>query len=285
MRRRRHVEEPENHERWLVSYADFITLLFAFFVVMYSISSVNEGKYKVVSEALLGVFNHPERSVRAIPIGEERPLSVRPAQPLINDSEQTDAGLGQASNDPLKTITDEVTAAFGDLISGNQMTVRGNELWVEIELNSSLLFGSGDAMPSDAAFSIIDRVAGILKPFANPVHVEGFTDNQPIRTAQYPTNWELSSARAASIVRLLALDGVNPGRMASVGYGEYQPVAGNDTPAGRAKNRRVVLVISRNLEVRRSLTATGAANATPDAALRRAGTQSAPATRATANDS
>ncbi|WP_312937244.1 flagellar motor protein MotD [Pseudomonas sp.] len=285
MRRRRHVEEPENHERWLVSYADFITLLFAFFVVMYSISSVNEGKYKVVSEALLGVFNDPERSVRAIPIGEERPLSVRPAQPLVKDSEQTDAGLGQASNDPLKTITDEVTAAFGDLISGNQMTVRGNELWVEIELNSSLLFGSGDAMPSDAAFSIIDRVAGILKPFANPVHVEGFTDNQPIRTAQYPTNWELSSARAASIVRLLALDGVNPGRMASVGYGEYQPVAANDTPAGRAKNRRVVLVISRNLEVRRSLTATGSANATPDAALRRAGTQSAPASGAAANDS
>jgi len=285
MRRRRHVEEPENHERWLVSYADFITLLFAFFVVMYSISSVNEGKYKVVSEALLGVFNDPERSMRPIPVGEERPLSTRPAQPLIKDSEQTDAGLGQTANDPLKTITDEVTAAFGDLIAGKQMTVRGNELWVEIELNSSLLFGSGDAMPSDAAFSIIDRVAGILKPFANPVHVEGFTDDQPIRTAQYPTNWELSSARAASIVRLLALDGVDPARMASVGYGQYQPVASNATAAGRSQNRRVVLVISRNLEVRRSLIATGSANATPDAALRRAGTQSAPASGAAANDS
>jgi chemotaxis protein MotB len=75
------------------------------------------------------------------------------------------------------------------------MTVRGNELWVEIELNSSLLFGSGDAMPSDIAFNIIDKVAAILKPFDNPIHVEGFTDDQPIRTAQYPTNWELSSAR------------------------------------------------------------------------------------------
>ncbi|WP_028694514.1 flagellar motor protein MotD [Pseudomonas cremoricolorata] len=285
MRRRRPLEEPENHERWLVSYADFITLLFAFFVVMYSISSINEGKYKVVSQALLGVFNDPERSLRAIPIGDERPLSVRPAQPLIKDSEQDDAGLGQTPSDALKTISDDVNAAFGDLIASRQMTVRGNELWIEIELNSSLLFGSGDAMPSDAAFSIIDRVAGILKPFANPIHVEGFTDNQPIRTAQYPTNWELSSARAASIVRLLALNGIDPGRMASVGYGEYQPVASNDSADGRAQNRRVVLVISRNLEVRRSLTATGAANATPDAALRRAGTQSAPATRATAGES
>ncbi|MBT9237451.1 flagellar motor protein MotD [Pseudomonas inefficax] len=281
MRRRRHTEEHENHERWLVSYADFITLLFAFFVVMYSISSINEGKYKVISQALLGVFNDPERSMKPIPIGEERPLSVRPAEPLVKDSEQTDAGLGATSIDPLKTISDDVRDAFGDLIKSDQMTVRGNELWIEIELNSSLLFGSGDAMPSDQAFAIIEKVAGILKPFANPVHVEGFTDNLPIRTAQYPTNWELSSARAASIVRLLAMEGVNPARMASVGYGEYQPVASNDTAEGRARNRRVVLVISRNLEVRRSLTGSGSANATPDAALRRAGTQSAPATPAT----
>ncbi|MCW2267436.1 Motility protein B [compost metagenome] len=276
MARRRQPEEHENHERWLVSYADFITLLFAFFVVMYSISSINEGKYKVVSEALIGVFNDPERSMRPIPIGDERPLSVRPAEPLIKESEQIDAGLAGASVDPLKSIADDVRDAFGDLIKSDQMTVRGNELWVEIELNSSLLFGSGDAMPSDIAFSIIEKVAKILKPFANPVHVEGFTDDLPIRTAQYPTNWELSSARAASIVRLLAMDGVNPARMASVGYGEFQPIAGNDTAEGRARNRRVVLVISRNLEVRRSLTASGSANATPDAALKRAGTQTAP---------
>ncbi|AGZ36196.1 flagellar motor protein MotD [Pseudomonas sp. SWI6] len=282
MRRRRHTEEHENHERWLVSYADFITLLFAFFVVMYSISSINEGKYKVISQALLGVFNDPERSMKPIPIGDEQPLSVKPAEPLIKDSEQTDAGLAQTNSDPLKTISDDVRDAFGDLIKSDQMTVRGNELWVEIELNSSLLFGSGDAMPSDKAFDIIEKVGRILKPFANPVHVEGFTDNQPIRTAQYPTNWELSSARAASIVRLLAMEGVNPARMASVGYGEYQPVATNDTAEGRARNRRVVLVISRNLEVRRSLTGSGSANATPDAALRRAGTQSAPATPVTA---
>ncbi|MGB9088664.1 MAG: flagellar motor protein MotB, partial [Pseudomonas farsensis] len=157
MARRRHTEEHENHERWLVSYADFITLLFAFFVVMYSISSINEGKYKQISQALVGVFNDPERSVRPIPIGDERPLTTKPVEPLIKDSEQTDAALGQASIDPLKSIADDVRSAFGDLISSNQMTVRGNELWVEIELNSALLFGSGDAMPSDVAFEIIEK--------------------------------------------------------------------------------------------------------------------------------
>ncbi|MQT48490.1 flagellar motor protein MotD [Pseudomonas helleri] len=275
-RRRRAAEEHVNHERWLVSYADFITLLFAFFVVMYSISSINEGKYKVISQALVGVFNDTERSVKPIPVGEERPLTTKPAEPLIKDSENTDAGLGQAQDDPLKTIANDITQAFGDLIASHQLTVRGNELWVEIELNSSLLFGSGDAMPNDLAFSIIDKVAAILKPFDNPIHVEGFTDNLPIRTAQYPTNWELSSARSASIVRMLAMQGVDPGRMASVGYAEFQPVANNATPEGRALNRRVVLVVSRNLEVRRSLTSSGAVNVTPDAALKRAGTQTAP---------
>ncbi|MEO8493392.1 MULTISPECIES: flagellar motor protein MotD [unclassified Pseudomonas] len=274
-RRRREPEEHVNHERWLVSYADFITLLFAFFVVMYSISSVNEGKYKVVSEALLGVFSDSERALKPIPIGDERPKTVTPAKPLVNDSDETAAGIGGTS-DPLKSIADNISAAFGDLIKSNQMTVRGNELWVEIELNSSLLFASADAMPSDQAFTIIDKVAAIIKPFENPVHVEGFTDNVPIATAQYPTNWELSSARAASIVRMLAMQGVNPGRLASVGYGEFQPVANNATAEGRARNRRVVLVVSRNLDVRRSLTGTGTANATPDAALKRAGTQTAP---------
>jgi len=275
-RRRRQPEEHVNHERWLVSYADFITLLFAFFVVMYSISSINEGKYKIISQALVGVFNDAERTLKPIPIGEERPLTIQPAKPLVKDSDQTDAGLGQITRDPLKTIADDITQAFGDLIASNQLTVRGNELWVEIELNSSLLFGSGDAMPSDVAFSIIDKVAAILKPFDNPIHVEGFTDDLPIRTAQYPTNWELSSARSSSIVRMLAMQGVNPARMASVGYGEFQPVANNATPEGRALNRRVVLVVSRNLDVRRSLTGTGTAHATPDAALKRAGTQTAP---------
>ena len=276
MARRRHTEEHENHERWLVSYADFITLLFAFFVVMYSISSINEGKYKVISQALLGVFNDPERSMKPIPIGDERPLSVKPAEPLIKDSEQTDAGLAQSNADPLKTISDDVRDAFGDLIKSDQMTVRGNELWIEITLNSSLLFPSGDAMPADAAFGIVEKVARILAPYQNPIHVEGFTDNVPIHNAQYPTNWELSTARAASIVRLLAQDGVAPSRLAAVGYGEFQPVADNASAEGRARNRRVVLVISRNLEVRRSVSGVGSAKAQPDGALRQAGTQPAP---------
>ena len=159
---------------------------------MYSISSINEGKYKIISQALVGVFNDAERAL-ADPHRRRAAKTVTPAKPLVNDSDETAAGI-QGTSDPLKSIADDISAAFGDLISSNQMTVRGNELWVEIELNSSLLFASADALPSDQAFTIIDKVAAILKTFENPIHVEGFTDNFPISTAQYPTNWELSSA-------------------------------------------------------------------------------------------
>ncbi|WAJ36046.1 flagellar motor protein MotD [Pseudomonas sp. GOM7] len=251
MARRRHQEEHENHERWLVSYADFITLLFAFFVVMYSISSINEGKYKILSDSLTGVFNQPDRSVKPIPVGEERPRSSQAQDDTPDDdSEMTDTTL--------RSIASSVRSAFGDLLQSDQLTIRGNEMWIEIELSSSLLFPSGDALPNDKAFDIIEKVAKILAPYENPVKVEGFTDNLPIQTSQFPTNWELSAARAASIVRMLAMDGVNPARLSAVGYGEYQPVADNATPEGRARNRRVVLVISRDLDNRRNSGSTAA---------------------------
>lgn len=271
MARRRPHEEPENHERWLVSYADFITLLFAFFVVMYSISSINEGKYKILSESLVGVFNQPERSIEAIPIGDAKPRAPESAS-VSTAPKSADA---EANHDPLQAMADSLRQVFGDLIESGQLSVRGNELWIEIELSSNLLFPSGDAIPNDTAFALIEKVATILAPYDNPVHVEGFTDNLPISTAQYPTNWELSAARAGSVVRMLAAQGVSPSRLAAVGYGEFQPVADNATVEGRARNRRVVLVVSRNLDVRRSVSGVGSAKAQPDPTLRRAGMQTA----------
>ena len=276
MARRRHQEEHENNERWLVSYTDFITPLFVFFLVMYSISSINEGKYRILSDSLEGVFSQPDRSIKPVPVGEERPRTTEPDVSTIIESARS-----ETAPDPLQDIAKGMREAFGDMIMNDQMTVRGNELWIEIELSSSLLFSSGEALPTDMAFNVIEKIAKILAPYENPVHIEGFTDNLPINTAQFPSNWELSTARAASIVRMLAMDGVNPGRLAAVGYGEFQPVADNALAEGRARNRRVVLVISRNLEVRRSVSGVGSANARPDSALQRAGTQPAAAPAAT----
>ncbi len=242
MARRRRQEEKPNLERWMVSYADFITLLFAFFVVMYSISSVNEGKYKVLSEAMEGVFSQQSKSLKPIPIGEE-------------NLRGTEAGAGGQDGeteikDPLVQIADDIREAFSSLLGDGQLQIRANEMWLELELSSSLLFPVADAIPQQEGFDLVEKIAKILAPYDNPIQVEGFTDNVPIRTQSYPTNWELSAARAASIVRMLVMDGVAAERLAAVGYGEFQPVASNDTAEGRAKNRRVVLIVSRNTEGR-----------------------------------
>lgn len=249
--RRRREEEHVNNERWMVSYADFITLLFAFFVVMYSISSVNEGKYKVLTESLIGVFSQAPKTAEPIQIGEHAPRTLAPVEASPQASSPSGTGAGSdASEDPLESIAEAMQAAFGELISVGDLQIHANELWIEIELNSGLLFPSGDALPLDGAFGLIERIAGILAPYDNPVHVEGFTDNVPIKSQVYPTNWELSAARAASVVRLLSAGGIDAGRLAAVGYGEHRPVADNTTAAGRRANRRVVLLVSRYTETR-----------------------------------
>jgi len=253
--RRRREQEHENNERWMVSYADFITLLFAFFVVMYSISSVNEGKYKVLTESLIGVFSQTPKTVDPIQIGNETPRSPAPQSPAeLQQPSATGGAAGSAAQDPLESIAEAMQEAFGELISIGDLRVHANELWIEIELSSGLLFPSGDALPLDSAFVLVERIAGILAPYDNPIHVEGFTDNVPIRSRVYPTNWELSAARAASVVRMLSAGGIDAGRMAAVGYGEHRPVADNHTAAGRRANRRVVLLVSRYTDRRHERT-------------------------------
>lgn len=245
--RRDREEEQGNNDRWMVSYADFITLLFAFFVVMYSISSVNEGKYKVLADSLVGVFSQSPKTMEPIQLGNEVPRA-----PFTQQEQQhapTGAGQGHAQ-DPLESIADAMQAAFGDLISVGDLRVHANELWIEVELSSNLLFPSGDALPLNSAFELVERIAGILAPYDNPIHVEGFTDNIPIRSRVYPTNWELSAARAASVVRMLGNGGVDESRLAAVGYGEHRPIADNTTAQGRRANRRVVLLVSRYTDSR-----------------------------------
>ncbi|WP_369601762.1 flagellar motor protein MotD [Hahella sp. SMD15-11] len=246
MRRRRMQEEPENHERWLVSYADFITLLFAFFVVMYSVSSVNEGKYKVLSETLEGVFQATQKSMKPVQVGQTSAAPEQSEVPVVEPFPTPDTGGdAQDARRRLKAMADQFYAQMEALISDGLISLNESDDWLEITLQNKVLFGSGDAIPRDEAFPLIDRVAAILKPYPNAILVEGFTDNQPIRSRFYPSNWELSAARAAAVVRLLVLDGIDPQRLAAVGYGEQHPVARNDTPEGRQRNRRVVLLVSK----------------------------------------
>lgn len=260
MIRRRRIEEDDQHnkERWLISYADFITLLFAFFVVMYSVSSVNEGKYKVLSETLTGVFNAPQRSVRPIEVGDHPAPGVTRAaddviQPQVREAPRNPAISEEGRTEALRAMADKLTLAFDELISQGVVTVESNEAWLELSLRNSLLFGSGDAEPHYDAFPVVETIASVLVNRDNAIRVEGFTDNQPIRTSAFPSNWELSAARAAAVVRMLTMEGIEGERLAAVGYGQHQPVARNDTEEGRRRNRRVVLLVSRDASIRGAL--------------------------------
>ncbi|GGE58559.1 flagellar motor protein MotD [Streptosporangium jomthongense] len=256
MRRRRQPQDDlHNKERWLISYADFITLLFAFFVVMYSVSSVNEGKYKVLSETLTGVFNAPQRSFQPIEIGDRPPRpEVGPSEdvipPPVTEAPRNREQDSRARTEALRTMADQLALEFDDLINRGVVTLETNDRWLALNLPDSLLFGSGDAEPHYDAFDVMDKVARVLRNRDNAIKVEGFTDNQPIHTQRFPSNWELSAARAAAVVRMLSMEGIEPERMAAVGYGEHQPLARNDTEEGRRRNRRVVLLISREANVR-----------------------------------
>jgi len=252
--RRRPVEVSVNHERWLVSYADFITLLFAFFVVMYSISQVNQSKYRVLSNTLLEAFSDEgARAIDVIQVGElsrssEPSVIDTPAMVEVVGEEGTKGQPGDGAFDKtaeLPQLSDMFEDEFADLITDEQVQIHSNEFWLEIELKAGILFDSANAEPSIVAESIFADMAQLLKGWDNPIQVEGFTDNIPINNSRFPSNWELSAARASSVVKLLMKGGVAPERLSAVGYGEFQPVASNANAQGRTANRRVVLMVAR----------------------------------------
>ncbi len=264
MARKKKPEEHENHERWLISYADFITLLFAFFVVMYSVSSVNEGKYRVVARSMIAAFGSPVKSLSPVQMGElvrAQPSKIRQQTlssvrvegngkvdlSIIKKKDSEDGNRsgegGDRNGGDIREAARQIQEALKELIEKELVEVRIDRGRLEVEIRSSVLFASGSGEVTREALPVLESIADILADLPNIVHVEGFTDNVPISTFLYPSNWELSAKRSARVVRHLIADGIEPRRLVSVGYGEYHPVASNATPEGRARNRRVVLVV------------------------------------------
>jgi chemotaxis protein MotB len=285
MSRKKHAEGHENHERWLVSYADFITLLFAFFVVMYAMSSVNEGKFRVLSESMATAFRSVDaHSAKPLIVAEIVGMSasqtsgaqsamgrsmapdLRPMPSMAiqrsprsivtlakgdNSTDKSRTTTPESSIDPnLAKIVAKLQAYLSELIKADMVNLRSNTLWVEVEIKNNVLFNSGSAIVNKEAEAPLAEIAAVLREVPNRIQVEGFTDNRPINTPVYPSNWELSAARAANVVNLLMRNGVRPERMAAVGYGEFQPIADNGIESGRVQNRRVVIVIMGNTESR-----------------------------------
>ena len=271
MSRKHKHEDHTNHEAWAIPYGDLVTLLLAFFVVMYAVSSVNEGKYRVLADSLAEAFGGKPRSIQPLQMGkfEQRGSASDKAQVVaqklprgmlasnilrdlpntphmnlpkqqINQAEQSQ--LNRAA-ERLERIAVRIEDVLKPLIEEHLVTVQHKSLWVEVEIKADILFGSGDARPRAEAAETIQQVADVLRDVPNPVRVEGYTDNQPISTFQFPSNWELSAARAASVVPLFAGRGIDEERLTIIGYGEKHAREPNDTVEGRNANRRVVLVI------------------------------------------
>jgi len=275
MSRRKRHEEHENHEAWAIPYGDLVTLLLAFFVVMYAMSSVNEGKYRVLSDSLSEAFSGAPPSPRAVadatgtgnrvelPRNQVRRLigaalvGVAPAEPKPAEAAQPSpqsaadaageaaaaASASARNSAELGQVADQVSAAMGALVAAGEVHVRRYQNWVAVDISTDILYGSGAARLSEAAVPALQHLADALKPFTNAIRVEGHTDDRPIRTVEFPSNWELSAARAASVVRVFMDRGLEPARLAVMGFGEYRPKASNQTAAGRNANRRVAVII------------------------------------------
>lgn len=243
-KRRRGFEERENHERWLVSYADFITLLFAAFAVMYAISSLNEGRYRVLSNALSVAFGRFPATTMSPAIA---PIIGKPG---ANSTATLKIGDKSGGSDKLRRetrkmqeIADRVMRALEPLIKNGQVRVSRNGRGVAIEINASVLFAPAQAVLHHQSMEGLKPVAEVLKSIDEIVQIEGHTDDTPISTAQFPSNWELSSARAVSVVHFFINNGIAPQRLIASGYADYRPVTTDPTPEGKARNRRVTLLI------------------------------------------
>ena len=260
MRRRKRRSAHSNHERWLVSYADFITLLFAFFVVLYASSQVDKKKVGKLAFAIQAAFQEMgvfQGSTTAVPIDVADPMSFN-SSPTIQNMERT-ASLGwiashpDASLDPglevgdLAQLQAELEAALASEIKRKEIAMHREPDGLVISLREAGFFESGSAQMKSTSQAAFDRIASMLRYRDYRLRVEGHTDNAPIHNSQFPSNWELSTSRATEIVRLLIVrEGFGPARLSAAGYAEYYPVATNLTTEGRAMNRRVDIVILGN---------------------------------------
>jgi chemotaxis protein MotB len=259
MSRRKRRPSHSNHERWLVSYADFITLLFACFVVLYASSQVDKRKVGKLAFAIqaafqeMGVFHG---STTAAPIDEVNPMVN--TSPAIENTERT-ASLGwiasrpDASLDPglevgdLAQLQAELETALTSEIKRKEIVMHREPDGLVISLHEAGFFESGSAQMKSTSQGAFDRIASTLRERDYRLRIEGHTDDAPIHNSQFPSNWELSTSRATEIVRLLIVrEGFGPARLSAAGYAEYYPVATNLTTEGRAMNRRVDIVILGN---------------------------------------
>ncbi|KGJ98605.1 flagellar motor protein MotB [Pseudoalteromonas sp. ND6B] len=264
-RRLRHHQLKSQHtERWLVSYADYMTIMFAFFVVLYAIAINKEDNIKVLSDSLEHVFDKSAKQYsqqgngvngdallleRVTPEAEilyGESIQELEQGPVLLDGQSDNSNISQRHlGKPLDSLLAKLQSSLIDEIRSGEASLELSQDWLVIELNSGLLFASGSAVAHNKAKEIVKKIEAIIASVDNYIRVRGYTDNETIRNEIFRSNWELSVARATSILVELERLGIESARMAIEGYGQYSPFADNDTEAGRAENRKVVIALSK----------------------------------------
>jgi chemotaxis protein MotB len=255
-----HEEEHENEERWLVSFADMMTLLFCLFMVLFAISSVNTSKFEALQRALQDAFSGRILSGGEAVMetgndkppedpGSEPPLpAMTPLQAMATSSiEESASKAAEKEEEDFKALKRRIDALVEreGLTGRVETTVRRRGLVVEL-LTDNVFFDSGQAVIKPGAVGLLSKLGAVLRgERVHPIVIEGHTDSEPISTSQYPSNWELSGARASAVVRTFISDGVERGRISGALYGAEKPTASNATPEGRSRNRRVDVILTR----------------------------------------
>lgn len=261
--KKRHKHEHTNMERWLISYADFITLLFILFLVLFAMSQVDVRKF----ESLIESFANQGAGISIL---QQNPGSLVPkkSNQLMGQEDQTDDSNKLTAQDRkqgktaeeseeeereesrLLKMKEEIEAYARDNGLENEISAEIKANGLNLLITSGILFRPGEADLLPSANQIIDAIFAKLVSYNNKIRVEGHTDNTPIHTVKFPSNWELSTTRSVNVIRhLIENKGFDPYRLSAVGYGEYRPIDTNATPEGRAKNRRVEIIVLREMAV------------------------------------
>ena len=249
MARKKKHEAHANHERWLVSYADFITLLFAFFVVMFASSQTDKAKARAISESVTDALNKggvkaAVHEVLGGTVDEKGSGNAQMKGPGGSEPKNQPAPLPAPDDKELLPKLTYLTEELKDEIKAGKLEIKQEQRGLVISLKQAAFFPSGDDTVAPATYEALDKIAKLLRDKPSPIRLEGHTDSRPIHTDRFHNNWELSSARGIAMLEVLSGHfGIPQERLAVVGYADTIPIASNDTDEGRASNRRVDIVI------------------------------------------
>ncbi|HEY4743996.1 MAG TPA: OmpA family protein [Desulfuromonadaceae bacterium] len=247
---KRQPEKHQNHERWLVSYADFITLLFAVFTTLYAMSQTDKKKVEEIMQSLQQSFGMVTAASPKVNVIQSKQIAIMPTlkpEVTVLTATRTQAigkGKGRAEEKDFRQIKSAIEAYLIKQGAQDKVALSITRRGLIVSLKETGFFDSGQAQLKQSAYDLINTIAEAMTQYNNPLRVEGHTDNIPISTSQFPSNWELSTLRATNVLRyLLKYYDTEPEKISATGFGEFRPLADNATPEGRAKNRRVDLVM------------------------------------------